>query len=40
MASNLDQLSAAAIAWGVASGDFSATEVARASLDAIEAPRA
>lgn len=37
MATNLDQLSAAAIARGVAAGDFSATEVARASLDAIEA---
>ncbi len=32
----LDQLSAAQIAAGVAAGDFSATEVARASLDAIE----
>ena len=34
---NLDQLSAARIAAGVAAGEFSATEVAKASLDAIEA---
>ncbi len=34
---NIDQLSAAQVAAGVAAGDFSATEVARASLDAIEA---
>ncbi|MDD7583617.1 MAG: Asp-tRNA(Asn)/Glu-tRNA(Gln) amidotransferase subunit GatA [Coriobacteriaceae bacterium] len=33
---NIDQLSAARIAAGVAAGKFSATEVARASLDAIE----
>lgn len=37
MALNIDQLSAAGIAAGVAAGDFSATEVAKASLDAIEA---
>lgn len=36
MASNLDQLSAVQIASGVASGEFSATEVAKASLDAID----
>ena len=34
---SIDQLSAAAIAHGVAAGDFSATEVARATLDAIDA---
>ncbi len=34
---NFDQLSAARIAAGVAAGEFSATEVARASLAAIEA---
>ena len=34
---NLDQLSAAQIAAGVANGDFTATEVARAALDAVEA---
>ena len=34
---NIDQLSAARIAAGVAAGEFSATEVAKASLDAIEA---
>ena len=34
---NLDTLSACQIAAGVAAGDFSATEVARASLDAIAA---
>lgn len=34
---NFDTLSAAAIAAGVKAGDFSATEVARAALDAIEA---
>ena len=33
---NIDQLSAARIAAGVAAGEFSATEVAKASLDAIE----
>lgn len=33
---NLDTLSASQIAAGVAAGDFSATEVARASLDAID----
>ncbi len=33
---NLDTLSAAQIAAGVAAGDFSATEVAQASLDAID----
>ena len=32
---NIDQLSAARIAAGVAAGEFSATEVANASLDAI-----
>ena len=37
MAQNLDQLTAAAIAAGVAAGDFTATEVAEASLSAIEA---
>jgi aspartyl-tRNA(Asn)/glutamyl-tRNA(Gln) amidotransferase subunit A len=34
---NFDQLSAAQIAAGVRAGDFSATEVARASLDAVDA---
>ena len=34
---NIDQLSAARIAAGVAAGEFSATEVAKASLDAIDA---
>lgn len=34
---NLDTLSAAQIAAGVAAGDFSATDVARASLEAIDA---
>ena len=34
---NIDQLSAQQIAAGVAAGDFSATEVARATLDAIDA---
>ena len=34
---NFDQLSAAQIAAGVANGDFTATEVARAALDAVEA---
>jgi aspartyl-tRNA(Asn)/glutamyl-tRNA(Gln) amidotransferase subunit A len=34
---NVDELSAARIAAGVAAGDFSAEEVAKASLDAIEA---
>ena len=33
---NLDTLSASQIATGVAAGDFSATEIAQASLDAIE----
>ena len=33
---NLDQLSAAEVAAGVRTGDFSATEVARAALDAVE----
>ena len=33
---NLDTLSAAQVAAGVAAGDFSATEVAKASLDAVE----
>jgi aspartyl-tRNA(Asn)/glutamyl-tRNA(Gln) amidotransferase subunit A len=37
MATNLDQLCASAIAAGVAAGDFTATEVAQASLDAIQA---
>ncbi|MCI1664866.1 MAG: Asp-tRNA(Asn)/Glu-tRNA(Gln) amidotransferase subunit GatA [Atopobiaceae bacterium] len=37
MATELDQLSASAIAAGVVAGDFTATEVARASLAAIEA---
>lgn len=36
MMASLDQLSAARIAEGVACGDFSAIEVARASLDAID----
>ncbi len=36
MSLNLDSLTAAQIASGVASGDFSAVEVARAALDAIE----
>lgn len=36
MMANLDELSAAQIADGVAKGAFSATEVARAALDAIE----
>ena len=34
---NLDTLSAAQLAAGVAAGDFSATDVARASLEAIDA---
>ena len=34
---NFDQLSAREIAAGVANGDFTATEVARAALDAVEA---
>ena len=34
---NIDQLSARQIAAGIAEGDFSATEVARATLDAIDA---
>ena len=34
---NFDQLSAVQIAAGVANGDFTATEVARAALDAVEA---
>ena len=33
---NLDTLTAAQVAAGVAAGDFSATEVAKASLDAVE----
>ena len=33
---NLDTLTAAPVAAGVAAGDFSATEVAKASLDAVE----
>ena len=33
---NLDTLSAAQVAAGIAAGDFSATEVAKASLDAVE----
>ena len=37
MATSLDQLSARQIAAGVAAGDFTATEVARAALDAVEA---
>ena len=37
MAVTLDELNASQIAAGVAAGDFSATEVARAALDAIEA---
>ena len=37
MATGLDQLSAARIAAGVAAGEFSAVEVARAALDAIAA---
>ena len=37
MAANFDQLSAAQIAAGVANGDFTAAEVARAALDAVEA---
>ena len=37
MATPFDSLTAAQIAAGVAAGSFSATEVARASLDAIEA---
>lgn len=36
MSENLDSLTAAQIASGVASGDFSAVEVARAALDAID----
>ena len=39
MALSFDSLTAAQIAAGVAAGDFSATEVAQASLAAIEAPR-
>ena len=35
-AANLDQLSASQIAAGVAAGDFTAVEVARAALDAVE----
>ncbi len=34
---NLDTFSAAQIAAGIAAGDFTATEVARAALDAVEA---
>ena len=34
---NLDTLSAAQLAAGIAAGDFSATDVARASLEAIDA---
>ena len=34
---NLDTLSSAQIAAGIAAGDFTATEVARAALDAVEA---
>lgn len=37
MAANFDQLSARQIAAGVANGDFTAVEVARAALDAVEA---
>lgn len=37
MATNFDRLSAAQIAAGVANGDFTATEVARAALDAVDA---
>lgn len=37
MAANFDQLSAREIAAGVANGDFTAVEVARAALDAVEA---
>ena len=37
MALNIDSLAASQIAAGVAAGDFTATEVAHASLDAIEA---
>ena len=37
MAACFDQLSARGIAAGVAAGDFTATEVARAALDAVEA---
>ena len=37
---SLDTLSAAQIAAGVAAGDFTATEVARAALDAIPDLRA
>ena len=35
-ATSFDRLSAAQIAAGVASGDFTAVEVARAALDAVE----
>ena len=37
MAQSFDSLTAAQIAAGVAAGDFTATEVAQASLTAIEA---
>ena len=37
MAACFDQLSARGIAAGVAAGDFTATEVARAALDAVDA---
>ena len=36
MARNLDELTAAEVATGVHAGDFTATEVARAALDAVE----
>ena len=36
MARNLDELTAAPVAAGVRAGDFTATEVARASLDAVD----
>ena len=36
MARNLDELTAAEVAAGVRAGDFTATEVARAALDAVE----
>ena len=36
MARNLDELTAAQVAAGVRAGDFTATEVARASLDAVD----
>ena len=37
MALNIDSMTASQIAAGVAAGEFSATEVAKASLEAIEA---